>query len=144
MKALLLTTQQTFIDNLEWILGFIVIFLMPQMTAFVAVGCLIMFDFLTGIWASVKSEGWASIQSKRMKDTITKFFMYNVLIITCMIVEEFLITRIPFIEVGLGIIATVEAKSIFENIEKVLNIRILRAFKDVLHRGKEAQKVKKK
>ena len=144
MRTFLLTTQQTFLDNLEWILGFVVVFLMPQMTAFVAVGCLIVFDFLTGIWASVKINGWASIQSRRMKDTITKFFMYNVLIITCMIIESFLITVVPFIEVGLGIIATVEAKSIFENIEKVLNIRIIRAFKDVLHRGKEAQKLKKK
>ncbi len=143
MKTFLLATQQTFFDKAEWIFGFIIIFLMPQLTAFVAVGCLIMFDFVTGIWAAVKTEGWASIQSRRMKDTITKFLMYNILIITCMVTEAYLITRIPFIEVGLGIIATVEAKSIFENIEKVLDIRILTAFKDVLHRGKDAKKTKK-
>lgn len=144
MKHIFLSTYQTFANKIEWIFGFIVVFLMPQLTAFVAVGCLILFDFFTGIWASVKLEGWASIQSRRMKDTVTKFVMYNVLIITCMITESYLITRIPFIEVGLGIIATVEAKSIFENIEKVLDIKIIRAFKDVLHKGKEAQKIKKK
>lgn len=138
MKSFLLASHQTFANNIEWLLGFIVVFLMPQMTAFVAVGCLIMFDFFTGIWASVKINGWASIQSKRMKDTITKFLMYNILIITCMVTEAYLITRIPFLEVGLGIIATVETKSIFENIEKVLDIKIIRAFKEILHKGKKA------
>lgn len=137
MKSLILATHQSFSENIEWIIGFMAVFLMPQANAFIAVGALIFFDFFTGIWAAVKIDGWASIQSKRMKDTVTKFFMYNVLIITCMIIESFLITRIPFIEVGLGIIATVEAKSIFENIEKVLNIKIIRAFKEVLHRGKK-------
>lgn len=143
MKLIYLSIQQTFLEKAEWIFGFMVIFLMPQLTAFVAVGFLIMFDFLTGIWAAVKTGGWSSIQSRRMKDTITKFFMYNFLIITCMIIETCLITRIPFIEVGLGIIATVEAKSIFENIETVLNIRIIGAFKELLHKGKEAKKEKK-
>lgn len=140
MKTVLLTTQQVFLDKIEIIFGFIVVFLMPQATAFLAVGILIAIDFFTGIWASWKADGIASITSKRMKDSVTKMIMYNALIITCMVTEAYLITRIPFIEVGLGIIATVETKSIFENIEKVLNIKIIRAFKEVFHRGKNANK----
>jgi hypothetical protein len=142
MKTVLLATQQTFMQKAEWIIGFVAVFLLPQLTAFIAVGTLVFFDMFTGLWCAIKSG--TPITSKRMKDTITKLVMYNVLIITCMITEAYLITRIPFIEVGLGIIATVEAKSIFENIEKVLDIKILTAFKDVLHRGKSAKKVKEK
>ncbi len=137
MKSLLLSAQQTLIEKAEWVFGFIAIFLLPQMTAFIAVGLLVSIDFFTGIWASVKLTGWASIQSKRMKDTVTKYIMYNILIITCMVTEAYLITRIPFIEVGLGIIATVETKSIFENIEKILDIKIIRAFKEVLHKSRQ-------
>jgi len=137
MKTVLISTQQVFLEKAEWILSFLAIFLLPQLTAFVAVGLLIFIDFFTGIWSSVKLNGWSSIQSKRMKDTITKFIMYNILIITCMVTEAYLITRIPFIEVGLGIIATVETKSIFENIEKILDIKIIRAFKEVLHKVKQ-------
>lgn len=142
MKSFALAAQQTFLEKSEYIFGFVLIFLMPQLTAFIAVGALIIFDTITGVWASVKIGGWKSIQSKRLKDTITKFIMYNLLIVTCMIVESFLITRIPFIEVGLGIIATVETKSIFENIEKVLNIKIVSAFKEILHKGRKQQKTK--
>jgi phage-related holin len=142
MKTFFINSYHTLLEKLEFIFGFLVVFVMSQKAAFLAVGSLIVFDFFTGIWASVKLEGWQSIQSRRMKDTITKFVMYNILIITCMVCEKYLVTRVPFIEVGLGIIATVESKSIFENIEKVLDIRIIRAFKDVLHRGKEAKKEK--
>lgn len=142
MKSLLLATQQTFMQKAEWILGFVVVFLMPQLTAFISVGILVFFDMFTGLWCSIKSG--VPITSKRMKDTVTKLVMYNVLIITCMITESYLITRIPFIEVGLGIIATVETKSIFENIESILNIKIISVFKEFINRGKKATVKSKK
>ena len=137
MKTIYLSIQQTFLEKADFILGFIAIFLLPQMTAFIAVGCLVFIDFFTGIWYSIKHK--IPVTSKRMKDTVTKLVLYNVFIITCMITETYLITKIPFIEVALGIIATVETKSIFENIEKILDIRIIRAFKEILHRGKKVE-----
>jgi hypothetical protein len=125
-------------DKAEYILGFILIFILPQLTAFLAVGCLVFIDLFTGVWVAVKKGGWSSIKSARLKDTVTKFVMYNVFIITCMIAETYLLTKIPFIAVALGIIATVETKSIFENIEHVLDIKIIRAFKELIHKGKKA------
>ena len=138
MKATLLATQQSIMDNIEFIFGFIAVFLLPQMTAFIAIGLLVMIDMFTGVCCALKVK--TQITSKRMKDTVIKLIMYNVFIITCMITESFLLTRIPFIEVALGIIATVETKSIFENIENILDIKIIRAFKEIMHKSRNTKK----
>lgn len=117
---------------MDHILGFMAIFLLAQKSAFIAVGCLVFIDLFTGVWSSYKFK--EKITSKRLKDTVTKLVLYNLLIITCMITEHYLLTRIPFIEVSLGIIATVETTSIFENMEKILGISIIKKFKEALSR----------
>jgi len=142
MKLLLLNTGNYFVEKLDYIVGFIAVFIMNQRAAFIAVGTLVFIDLFTGLWNAIKFK--EPITSRRLKDTVTKLVLYNLLIITCMVTEYYLLTRIPFIEVCLGIIATVETTSIFENIEKVLNIRIVNRFKSLLKKGKDsADKTKK-
>ena len=128
----LLAISSVLTDKIDYIIGFLAIFFMSQTAAFITVGTLVFLDLFTGLWNAKKNN--IKITSDRLKNTATKFVMYNVLIITCMITEYYAVHQIPFIKVGLGIIATVEALSIFENIENILNIKIVSRFKEVFSR----------
>lgn len=129
----LLAIPNWLINKAEFLLGFMAVFFMSQISAFVAVGTLVFIDLFTGLWYAKKFR--QRITSKRLKETGAKLVLYNVLLITCMIIEYYAVPEIPFIRVGLGIIATVEAVSIFENIEKVLGIKIVSRFKAVFQKN---------
>lgn len=121
----------------EIFMAFIAI-LLPLMGIMIAIGCLILFDFITGVSASFKRK--EKITSRKMSVTIGKFTYYNIALFTG-VAFQFLWnhlfntrddTIIKLISIFIGI---TETKSVFENINSILGINFWTLIKGYLMRN---------
>jgi hypothetical protein len=88
--------------------------LAPIHSILLVVGVLIVGDMILGIWAAIKSG--ESIVSSRMRDTVSKMFIYQTVIIMGFIVEKWMLQEfIPISKLTASVIGVVEMKSIYEN-----------------------------
>lgn len=119
------------------IVVFLGLFLAEMTMAMFIMGLLIMFDTVTGIWGAIKKGGVQEITSRKLGRIITKLVLYPMAIGAAWLMQK-LVPEIPFIKVTLGILATIEGKSIFENISKILGYDLIDRLKKALWKDKVA------
>ena len=123
--------MKTFIINLVLSAVSIVIPIKPFL---IAVGLLITFDFVTGIWKAIKNN--EKITSQKMSHTISKAVLYQLAIITGLILEYTITNTIPFVRIIAGFLVITESKSILENISVITKIDLINFLKEYLKRSK--------
>jgi len=94
--------------------------LAPIKAVILTVGCLILADFLTGVFKAWRKKD--PITSNKMKRTVAKMVMYQTAVITGFLLETYILDGIPVTKLVAGIIGIVEFKSVLENIEAVTGI----------------------
>lgn len=99
-----------------WLLALIA----PLNGVIITVALLIVVDFITGSYVSY-IKGIA-IKSKRIGHTISKFFIYNLVIISAYFLEKHIVSEVPFLKIIAGFIAIAEIKSILENYTKIYGV----------------------
>jgi hypothetical protein len=114
------------------ILIFLALFFSPIASSLWAVGSLIVFDTITGIWAAVHKGGWKVFTSTKLKRIVPKLILYPLVIVVANISEIYLVNEIPWVKVSTGLLAAVEVKSIYENISVVLGFDIWNKFQDTI------------
>jgi phage-related holin len=119
------------------IVAFIAIFFADLQAAMFAIGFLIMIDTFTGIWASWKTYGPTHITSRRAGRIITKLVLYPLSIIVAKVAEQYLAPLIPMTEVVMGVLASVELKSIYEKISILLGFDLWAKLKKQIWKDKE-------
>ena len=99
-----------------------------------------------GIWRSVKKNGWVSIRSRRLSNTISKSLLYSGAIVFIFLLEKFVIADILAYFISVDLILTkaftffcvfTEVKSINENYFSVTGINVWDRFIQFIKRGKE-------
>jgi hypothetical protein len=101
----------------------IVAALAPIHTVMIVVGILVFADLVTGVWAAVKTQ--QKFSSAKLRNSVSKAILYQIAVITGFIVEQYLIgDALPVTKIVGGLIGTVEAVSVFENINKILNTNL--------------------
>ena len=99
--------------------------LAPLTGVIITVILLIVVDFITGSYASyVKRK---PIESKRIGHTDSKFFIYNLVIISAYFLEKEIVSEVPFMKVIAGFIAIAEIKSILENYNNIYGVNPFKA-----------------
>jgi len=91
---------------------------------------LIIVDFITGAYASIKNR--IPIRSSRIGHTISKFFIYNLVILAAYFLEEEIVNEIPFMKIIAGFIAITEIKSILENYNTIYGVNPFKALTNLL------------
>jgi hypothetical protein len=106
----------------------------------------IILDMCFGIWRSVKKNGWVSIRSRRLSNTISKSLLYSGAIVFIFLLEKFVIADILAYFISVDLILTkaftffcvfTEVKSINENYFSVTGINVWDRFISFIKRGKE-------
>lgn len=99
--------------------------LAPLTGVIITVMLLIIVDFITGSYASyVKKK---PIESKRIGHTVSKFFIYNLVIVSAYFLEKEIVSEVPFLKVIAGFIAIAEIKSILENYYRIYGVNPFKA-----------------
>jgi hypothetical protein len=106
----------------------------------------IILDMCFGVWRSVKKNGWASIRSRRLSNTISKSLLYSGAIVFIFLLENFVLSDLLgyFIRVDLlltkgftAFCVFTEIKSINESYFSVTGINVWEKFLQFVRRGKE-------
>lgn len=98
--------------------------LAPIQAIIISVGILIVGDMVTGILAARKRG--ENITSAAMRRTVSKMFVYQLVVISGFLLDHYLLTGTIIIpKIVAGVIGMVEFKSILENVNKITGIDIL-------------------
>ncbi|WP_234974616.1 phage holin family protein [Tenacibaculum agarivorans] len=92
---------------------------------------LIVVDFITGTYAALKSG--TMIRSEKIANTISKFFIYNLVIVSAYFIEKHIVNEVPFLKIIAGFIAITEIKSILENYNSIYGVNIFKVLRGLLH-----------
>ena len=124
----------------------LLLFFAPIQQLVMVVGLAILCDTFTGIYKSVKLDGWKSIRSRKLSNIISKMVLYEVSIIVLYPIDKFLLNELLLNIVSVQFFSTkvacvllilVELTSIKENIEEALKIDIWKTLKNFIKRAKE-------
>lgn len=126
------------LKHLVDILIAVVSILAPMSGIIISVFCLIAFDFISGI-AAAHHRG-EKITSRKMSNTISKVIFYNLSLFTSVAVQYLVSDVLPITKLIAGVIAMVEAKSIYENIGGILGINFWTIIKQYIDRNQNAGK----
>jgi hypothetical protein len=133
---------------LNYILTGLVLFFAPIQGLLIAVGIGIFLDTFTGVFKSIKLNGWVSIRSRRLSHVISKMLLYQLTIIMLYIIDKFLLNefvtqhftiQFMFTKLVAILLIFIELVSIKENIEAALKIDIWKMLKNLLNRAKEVK-----
>jgi len=116
--------------TLTTMLVFLSTFIAPIKDAMIAVSVLIAIDFVFGIISAWKTK--EAITSKKMSRTAIKLFVYQFLLISAHLCEQYLLNWIPFVQITLGFFALVEFLSIGESFSKITGQNFLTYVKGIL------------
>jgi len=105
-------------------------FYTPVWFLFTTIMLFITLDFISGVTVSIRLNGWSSITSSRLKDTLGKVLMYQLIVLTMFPLDFYILNEILskwFVQFALTkflacFIVYIESVSVKENMEKLLNI----------------------
>jgi hypothetical protein len=102
----------------------------PIAAVMLTIAFLIVADFITGAYASYKKK--IPMSSERIGNTISKFFIYNLVVLSAFLLEKYIVKEIPFQRIITGFIAIAEIKSILENFNKIYGINPFKALVNLI------------
>ncbi len=131
---------------LIYFLTALVAFFTPIIGLIICVFFAIMFDTITGIFKTVKLNGWGSITSRGLSNIVSKMFLYIGCLLLIFTIDTHLLNEFSkeFVSIGLFftkitaiLLLFIEVVSIKENIETALNRNIWALLKITIARAKE-------
>jgi hypothetical protein len=131
---------------LNYIFASLVLLFVPIYGLLIAVGSAIFLDTFTGIFKSVKLNGWKSIRSRPLSNVISKMALYEICIVFLFLIDKFVLNEFVKHAFGFDFMFTkicsitlifVELVSIKENIEETFKIDIWQLLKKAFNRAKE-------
>ncbi|RBW59442.1 hypothetical protein DS884_06800 [Tenacibaculum sp. E3R01] len=117
-------------DKITHIIFWLLALLSPLNGVLTTMMFLIMVDFITGAYAALKLQ--IPIKSGKIANTISKFFIYNLVIISAYFLEKHIVNEVPFLKIIAGFIAVTEIKSILENYNKIYGVNPFKALLNLL------------
>lgn len=131
---------------LNYILSSLILLFVPIQGLLVAVGMAIALDTFTGVFKSVKLNGWRSIRSRTLSNIISKMALYEICIMALYVIDKYLLNE--FVQSAFGFIYMftkicaillifIELVSIKENIEETFKVDIWKLIKKAFLRAKE-------
>ncbi|WP_299883604.1 phage holin family protein [uncultured Lacinutrix sp.] len=117
-------------DKVVKLIFWLLTLLSPVSALMVTMVFLIIVDFITGSYASFKNH--VPIRSARIGHTISKFFIYNLVIMAAFFLEEHIVNEVPFLKIIAGFIAIAEIKSILENYNQIYGINPFKALVNLI------------
>ena len=133
---------------LNYILSSFVLFFIPIQGILIAVGAAIILDTFTGIFKSIKLNGWCSVKSRKLSNIVSKMLLYEICILFLFLMDKFILNEFisswfgfefMFTKICAILLMFIELVSIKENIEDAYNIKIWDLLKKAFLRAKEVK-----
>jgi Bacteriophage holin family len=131
---------------IQYLIASILLLFAPIHGLLIAVASAIMLDTFTGIFKSIKLNGWKSVRSRKLSNIVSKMLLYEVCVLFLFLMDKFLLNE--FIKHAFGfdymftkicaiLLIFIELVSIKENVEEAFKVDIWKMLKKLLNRAKE-------
>lgn len=117
-------------DKIPQLLFWVLALLSPVNGVMMTMVFLIIVDFITGAYVAYKNN--IPFNSKRIGHTVSKFFIYNLVILSAFFLEVNIVNEVPFLKVIAGFIAITEIKSILENYNQIYGVNPFKALSNLI------------
>ena len=133
---------------LNYIVSSLILLFVPIYGILIAVGTAIILDTFTGVFKSIKLNGWKSIRSKRLSHIVSKMLLYEICVLLLFVIDRFILNEFiikwlsieyMFTKICAILLIFIELVSIKENIEEAYNIKIWDMLKKAFLRAKEVK-----
>ena len=131
---------------LQYISASILLLFAPIYGLLVAVAAAIILDTFTGIFKSIKLNGFKSIRSRKLSNIVSKMLLYEICILFLFLIDKYLLNEfikeafgfeLMFTKICAIVLIFIELVSIKENVEDAFKIEIWPMIKKLLSRAKE-------
>ena len=131
---------------LNYILSSLILIFVPIYGILIAVAAAIILDTFTGVFKTVKLNGWKSVRSRKLSHIVSKMLLYEICVLLLFVIDKFILNEFIFKWLSIDFMFTkicaillifVELVSIKENIEASFKIDIWKLLKDAFNRAKE-------
>lgn len=131
---------------INYIITSLLLLFVPIYGLLISVGTAIVLDTFTGIFKSVKLDGWSSIKSRKLSNVISKMALYEICILLLFVIDKFVLNEFVkhafgfefmFTKVCAIVLIFIELVSIKENIEATFKIDIWKLLKNLFNRARE-------
>lgn len=131
---------------LIYLLTGLLVFFAPINGLLISVGMAIALDTFTGVFKSIKLNGWRSVRSRKLSQIVSKMLLYQITLILLFIMDRCVLNEFIFSHFKIQFMFTklvailllfIELVSVKENIEEALKIDIWKMLKGLLRRAKE-------
>jgi hypothetical protein len=131
---------------INYIFASFILFFVPIYGLLISVGAAIVLDTVTGVYKSIRLEGWRSIRSRKLSNVISKMALYEVCIILLFVIDKYVLNEFVkhafgfefmFTKICAILLIFTELVSIKENIEETFKIDIWKLLKGTFNRAKE-------
>jgi hypothetical protein len=131
---------------IQYFIGSVLILFTPVYGLLISVGAAIVLDTFTGVFKSIKLNGWKSIRSRKLSNIVSKMMLYEVCVLLLFLMDKYLLNEFVILSFGIDYMFTkicaillifIELVSVKENIEEAYNIEIWKMLKKILNRAKE-------
>jgi hypothetical protein len=130
----------------HYIFASLLLLFAPIYGLLIAVAAAIILDTITGIFKSIKVNGWSSIRSRKLSNIVSKMLLYEVCILFLFLMDKYLLNE--FVKSAFGfefmftkicaiLLMFIELVSIKENVEEAFKINVWELLKKLLSRAKE-------
>lgn len=120
-------------DKIPQLLFWVFTLLSPVNGVMMTMVFLIIVDFITGAYVAYKNN--IPFNSKRIGHTVSKFFIYNLVILSAFFLELNIVNEVPFLKVIAGFIAITEIKSILENYNQIYGVDPFKALLNIIKKS---------
>lgn len=131
---------------INYIFASFILFFVPIYGLLISVGAAIVLDTVTGVYKSIRLDGWRSIRSRKLSNVISKMALYEVCIILLFVIDKYVLNEFVkhafgfefmFTKICAILLIFTELVSIKENIEETFKIDIWKLLKGTFNRAKE-------
>lgn len=131
---------------IQYLIASVLLLFTPIHGLLIAVASAIILDTITGIFKSIKLNGFKSVRSRKLSNIVSKMLLYELCVLFLFLMDKFLLNE--FIKHAFGfdfmftkicaiLLMFIELVSIKENIEEAFKVDIWLMLKKVLNRAKE-------
>jgi len=133
---------------LNYIVSSLILLFVPIYGILIAVGAAIILDTFTGIFKSVKLNGWKSFRSRRLSHIVSKMLLYEICVLFLFVIDKFILNEFIFKWLKIDFMFTkicaillifIELVSIKENVEAAFKIDIWKILKKSFVRAREVK-----
>ena len=133
---------------LNYIVSSLILLFVPIYGILIAVATAIILDTFTGIFKSVKLNGWKSFRSRRLSHIISKMLLYEICVLLLFVIDKFILNEFIYKWLSIDFMFTkicaillifIELVSIKENVEAAFKIDIWKILKKAFLRAREVK-----